>query len=379
MRIGILADLYLPHVSGITVFVSMYQKTLEAFGHEAHIFTFGPAGRLEENPRVHRTPGLRIGKTGFYFNPRHLERNRELIREMDLLHTMHPFISGTLAFRYRRSSSTPVVFTSQTRYDLYIRHYLPAPIRTPTRLLLRAYMPGFCRRCALVIAPSASAITMLHGLGVEANTEIIPNAVDLEAFRPAEKFQRERIRAVYIGRLAAEKNLPFLLRAFALAAASCPALDLVVVGDGPERSSLEDLARKLQIAPRVAFLGERPHRELPALLADCDLFLTASSTEVHPLSMIEAMAAGLPVVALAGEGISETVRDGESGLLSTGEPADFAEKIRRLALDRALGRILAAGAARTAQAFDIRRVTERHLERFAALLRTEGMAHDARE
>jgi glycosyltransferase involved in cell wall biosynthesis len=379
MRIGILADLYLPHVSGITVFVSMYQKTLESFGHEAHIFTFGPAAEAEEDPRVHRTPGLRIGKTGFYFNPRHTPRNRELIREMDLLHTMHPFVSGTLAFRYRRDSSTPVVFTSQTRYDLYIRHYLPALFRPPARLLLRAYMPGFCRRCALVIAPSASAITMLHGLGVDANTEIIPNAVDLEAFRPAEKFQRERIRAVYIGRLAGEKNLPFLLRAFALAAASCPALDLVIVGDGPQRPELETLARILKVAPRVAFLGERPHRELPALLAGCDLFLTASTTEVHPLSLIEAMAAGLPVVAVGGEGISETVRDGENGLLSSGDPADFSEKIRRAALDPALGRILAAGAVRTAQAFDIRRVTGRHLEQFASLTHAERTAHVTRE
>jgi glycosyltransferase involved in cell wall biosynthesis len=292
---------------------------------------------------------------------------------------MHPFVSGTLALRYRRDASTPVVFTSQTRYDLYIRHYLPAPVRPAARLLLRAYMPGFCRRCALVIAPSTSAITMLRGLGVDTNMEIIPNAVDLVQFRPTEKFQRDRIRAVFIGRLAAEKNLPCLLRAFAIAAASCPALDLTIVGDGPQRAALDNLTRELHIAPRVAFLGERSHAELPGLLAECDLFLTASSTEIHPLSMIEAMAAGLPVAAVAGEGISETIRDGESGLLSASTPADFAEKIRRLALDRALGRRLAAGAVRTAQAFDIQKVTERHLEQFTSLIRPERTPHAARE
>ncbi len=376
MRIGILADLYLPHISGITVFVSMYQQTLEALGHEAHVFTFGPAVSAgEEARRVHRTPGIRIGRTGIYFSPRHSSRNQSLIREMDLLHTMHPFVSGTLAFRYRRNSSTPVVFTSQTRYDLYLRHYLPALASPPARGLLQAYMPAFCRRCALVIAPSASGIGMLRGLGVEAKIAIIPNAVDLSAFRPAEKFQSDRIRAVYIGRLAAEKNIPFLLRAFALAAEGCPGLDLTIIGDGPQRLELEHLARSLHLPPRVTFLGERPHRELPALLSDFDLFLTASSTEVHPLSLIEAMAAGLAVAAVGGEGISETVRDGESGLLSAPDPSDFSQKIRRIALDPELGRKLAAGAVRAVQEYDIRRITRRHLEKFAELLPGVRAAH----
>ncbi len=368
MRIGILTDLYLPHISGITIFVSMYRSALESFGHEAHIFTFGPRDFSEEDPFVHRTPGIRIGKSGFYFNPRHAPPNQKLLRSMDLLHTMHPFVSGTLAFLYRRDPSTPVVFTSQTRYDLYIRHTLPAPIRPPARLLLREFMPGFCRRCSLVIAPSAGGEAMLRSLGVKRNVEIIPNAVDLEIFRPAEKFRAGRIRAVYTGRLAAEKNLPFLLRAFAIAASRCASLELAIIGDGPQRSALEELVRSLGMAARVNFLGERPHSELPALLADYDLFLTASLTEVHPLSLIEAMAAGLPAVAVETPGISETVRDGANGLLAANSPEDFAEKICRIAADPELGRTLAAGAARTAQAFDIRDVTRRHLEKFAALL-----------
>lgn len=94
MRIGIPADLYLPHASGIIVFVSLYQTTLESFGHEAHVFAFGPAELPQEDIRVHRTPCVSIGKTGFYFNPRHASRNRELIRFMDLLHTMHPCVNA---------------------------------------------------------------------------------------------------------------------------------------------------------------------------------------------------------------------------------------------------------------------------------------------
>jgi 1,2-diacylglycerol 3-alpha-glucosyltransferase len=378
VRIGILADLYSPHVSGITVFVSMYQKTLESLGHEAHVFTFGPAGYPNRDPRIHRTAGVAVGKTGFYFAPGHNSRNRASLRSMDLLHTMHPFVSGTLAFRYRRDPSTPVVFTSQTRYDLYIRHYLPRVAWGAARRMLRIYMQRFCRRCALVIAPSASGAGMLRDLGVTGGIAIIPNAVDLELFQspsPAEKFTRDRIRAVYVGRLSAEKNLPFLLRAISLALPACPKLELALIGDGPDRKPLEALAANLRIADRVTFLGEMPHHELPSLLGNCDLFLTASVTEVHPLSLIEAMAAGLPVVAIATGGISETVEDGVSGLLSADSPEDYAEKIRRVIRDPALGRTLAAGAVRAVQPYGIRFVVQRHLERFVSLLPKERAAH----
>ena len=94
MRIGILADPYLPHVSGITVFVSLYRKTLESFGHEAHVFTSGPAGHPQPDLRVLRTTGIPIQKTGNYSGPRHGSRNRELIRSMDLLHTMDPTVGA---------------------------------------------------------------------------------------------------------------------------------------------------------------------------------------------------------------------------------------------------------------------------------------------
>lgn len=94
MCIGILADPYLPHVSGITVIISLHRKTLESFGHEAHMFTFGPAGLPQEDLRVLRTTGIPIQPTGFYFSPRHCSRNLELIHSMDLLHTMHPYVSA---------------------------------------------------------------------------------------------------------------------------------------------------------------------------------------------------------------------------------------------------------------------------------------------
>jgi len=378
MRIGILTDLCLPHISGITVFVDMYRRTLQSMGHEAHVISFGPAGRRGAYPFVHRTPGLPLGRSGFFINIRHASHCQRLIRSMDLLHVMHPFLSGSLAFRYRRSASTPVVFTAQTRYDLYLRHTLPAPARPAAWLFLRAYLPGFCRRCALVIAPSDAGVSMLRGLGVKGLPQVIPNAVDCSRFQPSVMFRGRRIRAVYIGRLAPEKNLPFLLRAFSLAAARCPALELQLVGDGPERQRLEALARELKTDSRIRFLGARPHGELPALLGGCDLFLTASTTEVHPLSLIEAMAAGLPAVGIAGEGIAETVCDGESGLLSKNDPADFAEAIVRLAEDPELGRRLSESAAHAAQAYDIRRVTRLHLEQFAALVPPQGAAGVAR-
>src|SRR5258707_1544612 len=108
---------------------------------------------------------------------------------------------------------------------------------------------------------------------------------------------------MYLWRLGAEKNLAFLLRSFGGVAAACQEVVLALVGDGPETDKLRDQAQKLGLASRVFFLGQVPHADVPAYLHAADVFVTASETEVHPFSLIEAMAAGLPALGIASPGV----------------------------------------------------------------------------
>lgn len=126
MRIGMMADIYKPHVSGITNDISLNKRVLEQAGHEVFIFTFGDLDYPDEETNVIRSPGLPLVDTGYYLNYRYSRKAKALLQTMDLVHVNHPFLSGRLALRYCRPLHIPIVFTNHTRYDLYAQAYMPS-------------------------------------------------------------------------------------------------------------------------------------------------------------------------------------------------------------------------------------------------------------
>jgi 1,2-diacylglycerol 3-alpha-glucosyltransferase len=206
-------------------------------------------------------------------------------------------------------------------------------------------MPSFCKACDLVIAPSAGLRDVLVNLGVESPIDVIPNGVDVHPFQSVEQpvsraelgFDEDDILLTYMGRVGPEKNLPFLLRSFAGIAKTYDNVNLMILGDGPERENLEDRVRVMGMNDRVKFTGMIPYVELPAYMAVADVFVTASVTEVHPLSVIEALASGLPVVGIQSPGVGDIVEDGVTGLLAPEEDlAVFTAKISRIITDAEL-------------------------------------------
>lgn len=361
MRIGMMLDFYKPHISGVTNYVSLNKMALERSGHEVHVFTFGGGSAAPPEPGVIRSPGVPFADSGFYLGFRYSRTARRLLQEMDLVHVHHPFLSGNLALRYCRRRNIPIVFTNHTRYDLYAQVYLPMIPDPLSRSFLQAYMPAFCREVDLVIAPSAGIERVLRDMGVDVAMEVIPNGVDLAPFQgaanpvPREQLGLEpgSVGLVYVGRLGVEKNLAFLLRTFAGVRAAAPQARLVLVGGGPETENLRGLAQDLGIGDAVHFTGPVPYEKVPPLLAACDAFVTGSVSEVHPLSVIEAMASGLPIGAIESPGISDTVRDGVDGFLSPYDSAAFAAKLTRLVLDEALRRKMGEAALRSSQRYSI--------------------------
>jgi glycosyltransferase involved in cell wall biosynthesis len=342
MRIGMMADAYKPHVSGITSYISIYKQSLEAAGHDVYVFTFGGDETVDDERNVIRTRGLPLVDTGLFISIRYSTQAQKLLRSMDLVHVHHPFTSGQLAIRYCKPEGIPLVFTNHTRYDLYAQAYLPMVPEALGDAFLRAYLPPFCRACDLVIAPSAGLREVLFRLGVDMPIEVVPNGVDIEPFRSPEKrvarkelgFTDSDIVLTYMGRLGPEKNLVFLMRAFGGLAKTYEQVKLLIIGDGPERENLIDRARYMDIADQVVFTGMIPYADLPGYLHVADAFVTASVTEVHPLSVIEAMASGLPVVGIQSPGVGDIVEDGVTGFLAPEEDlAVFTAKMTRMVTD----------------------------------------------
>lgn len=367
MRIGMMADLYTPHVSGITNYIKLNKKYFEEMGHEVFVFTFGDINYKDDEPNVIRSPGVPVFETGYSFNLRHTRKARQIIRTMDVVHVHHPFVSGPLALSYCRPTRIPVIFTNHTRYDLYAQAYLPILPGVIGDVAIETYMPTFCRACDMVIAPSLGMREVLRGFGVDTAIEVVPNGVDLKPFRdeihPIEResigFSEAETILIYVGRLGPEKNIPFLLRSFAGAAQAFNNIGLVLAGDGPERDNLEDRVRQMGIDSHVRFLGLVPYNDLPAYLKTADAFVTASVTEVHPLSIIEAMAAGLPVLGINSPGVGDTVEDGVTGFVSQEEDlASFTAKMVRLILDQTLREKMGVQASQDVNKYAIENTTQ---------------------
>jgi glycosyltransferase involved in cell wall biosynthesis len=374
MRIGMMTDVYKPHVSGITNYISLNKRYLEQAGHEIFIFTFGDLDYADDETGVIRSPGLALVDTGFSLNFHYSRKAKALLQTMDLVHVHHPFLSGRLALRYCRPLHIPILFTNHTRYDLYAQAYLPLLPEEISATFLQTYMPPFCTAVDMVVSPSAGMAEVLRKLGVTCPIEVVPNGVELERYqkvcdtcRDELGFDQNDILLVYSGRLGPEKNLDFLLRAFTGVAEAIDNVHLLIIGGGPEEEALIELAAQSSAAKRIHFTGMLAHDRLPQYLAMCNAFVTASVTEVHPLSVIEAMATGLPVLGIHSVGVGDTVEEGVTGFLARQDQAAFAAKLTRLCLDHDLRRKMGLAARKASEQYAIERATQIMLSHYKRL------------
>lgn len=376
MRIGLFSDMYLPHVSGITNHISLYKRRYEDLGHEVLLFTFGDSDYADSEPGVIRSPGIAWGDTGWRFATGFGGEAKALIPGIDVAHVHHPFQSGRLVQPYCRRLGIPLVFTNHTRYDLYSDAYASYVPRAIRYTYLRRSLGSFTRASDLVIAPSSSIAGWLNDFAAYPDAEVIPNGIDTHAFsnpsapipRSEFGFAEDSVVFCYAGRLGPEKNTPWLAREFAAACERSSHARLLVVGDGPARAEAESALTDAGVRDRAHFAGAQPYARIPDFEAAADVFVTGSVSEVHPLVVLEAMAAGLPVVGVSSPGISDTVQDGETGLLAPGVAVGaLAERMVVLASDAALRATLSAGATAASERYSLSRTADIVAARYAQL------------
>lgn len=377
MRIGMMVDSYKPYISGITNYVEINKQYLEQAGHEVFVFTFGDLDYIDNEKNIVRSPGVPLADTGFYLSMRYSRAAKKLVQTMDVVHVHHPFLSGRLALRYCRPLGIPIIFTNHTRYDLYAQAYLPLMPDEVSHGLLQAYMPPFCKAVDLVITPSAGMEKVLRELNVEGRIEILPNGVDLQNFHNAVPVSRAQfgyknddILLVYAGRIALEKNIPFLLESFSGVAKALPNVHLILIGGGVQQfeAEIRTLVKDMDVPRRVRLVGKIPYDQLPAYLAMCNIFVTASITEVHPLSVIEAMGAGLPTMGIDSVGVGDTVEDGKTGFLATHDLPAFTAKLTRLCLDVNLREQMSISSREASSAYAIERTTSLMLQQYERMV-----------
>jgi 1,2-diacylglycerol 3-alpha-glucosyltransferase len=377
MRIGMLVDIYKPHISGVTNYIVFNKRMLELAGHEVFVFTFGGLDYEDDEPNIIRSPKLPLVVKGHNFNIRYSRTARKLVQTMDVVHVHHPFFSGPLALLYCKPKNIPIVFTNHTRYDLYVRAYVPFVAGITSLFSMRIFLPIFARQIDLFISPSPGMREVLIKSGVRTPIDVVPNGINLEPFRsvvePVERvklgFTDQDVLLIFVGRLGPEKNVAFLLRAFADMVKDYKNAGLMLVGEGPEHKEFEVLVRELGIEKRVHFTGQVPYNDMPGYLSTADAFVTASVSEVHPFTVIEAMAAGLPVLGINSPGVGDTVQDERSGLLAPSpQPAEFTQRMLRLVKDNDLRRQLGERAKADAELYSIERTNQMMIERYQKVI-----------
>jgi glycosyltransferase involved in cell wall biosynthesis len=375
VRAALFTNNYLPFRGGVTISVETLRRGLEAAGHEAWVFAPRFPGAPADGSRVVRYPSLPAATyPEFALAVPYSRRIGRLVQRLgvDVLHAHHPFLLGPTAARLARRLGRPLVFTYHTRYEKYA-HYVPLSRRLVESAAIRL-STRFAARSDMVIAPSALVRDELQARGVRAPIAVVPTGVDLQRFSPGDRDAARRALRLptsgalllYVGRLDPEKSVERVLLAFDRLASTVPDARLVLVGQGTAGAPLRARARSLGAAPRIAFLGARPHEALADCYRAADAFLFASETETQGLVLAEAAACGIPAVAVSAPGCEEVVRDGETGLLAKSDPAALADAAIGLLLDeprrRQMGRAARAVAERE---FDARLQITRTLDVYA--------------
>jgi len=382
MHIANFTNTYLPVISGVVRSVRSFRDELTRQGHNVFIFAQEQVDYVDKDPFIFRYSSLNL-PTGvdipaaIPISP-FIDRLLPAIN-LDVIHTHHPFLLGQTAANKARELNLPLVFTFHTQYREYT-HYFPLSADTVQNFLKNAvdhWLQEFMRRCQHIIIPSESMRdTLVNEYGLKNNFTVIPTGIDLEAYRTAsgEKIRKKRrwekdIVMISIGRLAPEKNWPLLLHAAALVLKEYPQFRLVLIGDGPDRKNLEDLAQELGIQKRVTFTGSLSFTETPSYMKAANLFGFASITETQGLATLEAMAAGLPVVAVDASGTRDILKNGQQGYLVENDANALAAGIKKLLSNPDRMQKFAAAAYKKAQSFNIEKLTERLLDVYEQAIR----------
>ena len=383
LNILMMTNTYAPHVGGVARSVQFFADEYRAMGHRVLVVAPEFEGQAEVEPDVLRMPAIQ-NFNGSDFSvvlpvTGDLDDRLEHFKP-DVVHSHHPFLIGSTALRVAAQYQLPLVFTHHTMYEQYT-HYVPGDSPALKRFAIELAV-GYCNLCTEVVAPSESIAELLVRRGVTKPIVSIPTGVHIEEYAQGERSEGRRRLGLpqrglvigHLGRLAPEKNLPFLARAVARFIKEQGKGMFLVVGTGPSEEEIRQIFDEAGLEKSLHFAGKLQGRELVEAYKAMDVFAFASHSETQGMVLAEAMAAGVPVVAVDAPGAREVVHSGENGeLIPEDDEAEFAA-----ALGRVLGRgrtARARAALKTAEAFSMRHCAERMIVLYQRLVAEEIQRH----
>ncbi len=357
MNILMISDVYFPRVNGVSTSIQTFRRELGAFGCTSTLIA-------PDYPASHPAEaGIeRIASRFVLLDPEDRMMKSAPIRALvprlaserfDLVHVQTPFVAHYRGTELARRLAVPCIETYHTFFEEYLFHYVPLVPREWLRVAARRFSRAQGNSVDALVVPSSAMRDVLTAYGITTPLHVIPTGIPLSrfsggdgaAFRGSLGVPPGAPLLLFVGRVAHEKNIDFLLRAFRGALGRHPGAHLVIAGEGPALSGLRRDARELDLTERVHFVG---YLDRGGALLDCyraaDAFVFASRTETQGLVLLEAMAMGVPVISTAVMGTRDIVGPGRGALVPRDDEASFAAAMVRMMDDKSLRDRLAAEA-----------------------------------
>ncbi|HEY3327607.1 MAG TPA: glycosyltransferase [Novimethylophilus sp.] len=357
MKILFVSDVYFPRINGVSTSIQTFRHELRARGDTVHLIApdyFAPSDDESDIMRVPARslpldPEDRLMKFSWALD--HLGQLRSEF--YDIVHVQTPFVAHYLGLKLARTMGIPCVETYHTFFEEYLYHYVPFLPRSLMRMGARRFSSHQGNSLHGMVVPSHPMLEVLRQYGVTTPAEVIPtgmrpesfNSGDGAAFRDRYGIAQDRPVLLFLGRVAHEKNIGFLLKVAHRIRRVIPDVLVLVAGEGPARPGLEREAGELGLGGNVRFIGYLDrHAELNDCYSAADIFIFSSRTETQGLVLLEAMAQGVPVVSIAEMGTRDVLKEGAGAWIAEEDVEDFSDKaIRLLQDDEARARLGEAG------------------------------------
>lgn len=333
MRIGLFTDTYPPYINGVSTSITMLKKGLEQKGHQVFVVTVNDENlkyKYEDDDKIIRIPGIPTGIFDYRLTGIYPLRVVNKIKKwnLDVIHSHTEFGVGTFARIIAKQFDIPLVHTYHTMYEDYV-HYITKGYFDGTSKKIVEYLTLFyCDKTITeLIVPTKKTYDLFKSkYKVEREVNIIPTGMDTQKFHKESinlKLLEQKKReyglkpddfvVLFVGRLGKEKNIDFLINCHTELKSKYPNLKLLIVGDGPYSENFKELVKKNKMQDNIIFCGKAPFDEIPTYYNMATVFATASKTETQGLTVIEALAASVPVLAMKDESFKDAVIDGYNG------------------------------------------------------------------
>lgn len=333
MRIGIFTETYTPYISGLVTSEVMLKKGLEKLGHEVYVVTANLESfhyEYDEEEKVLKVPGIPTGIYDSRLTALYPLKAVNKIKSwnLDIIHSQTEFAIGTFARLMAYQLDIPLVHTYHTMYEDYIHYITKGYFNKSSKKIVEYLTLFYCDKTAseLIVPTKKTYDLFKEKYQVDRNIHIIPTGIELERFyieqidkkgldllRKKEKIKKDDFVLLFIGRLAQEKNVVYLLDVVRDIIPKCPKLKLMIVGDGPDFEEYKQIVDKYNIQDNVIMTGKVDWEKVPYYYHLSSAFITASKTETQGLTVIEAMASSVPPICIDDESFRNTVVDGLNG------------------------------------------------------------------